>query len=77
MKSEGLGQGLGGANYQYEKSEAEWQVEESNLLRFQRLSKKAKKFKRNQEVYFKIERNLYVTSKIFNWYMKNDKECYF
>jgi len=39
MKLEGLGQGLGGANYQYEKSEAEWQVEEGNLHRFQRLSK--------------------------------------
>jgi len=50
MKLEGLGQGLGGANYQYEKSEAEWQVEEGNLHRFQRLSKEAKKFKRNQEV---------------------------
>lgn len=57
MKSEGLGQGLGGANYQYEKSGwDEWR--DANCI--VGLSKEAKKCKRDREIYLEIGGNLYV-----------------
>lgn len=60
IKSEGLGQGLGGANYQYEKSRWDEQRDVNCIVR---LSKEAKKCKRDREIYLEIEGDLYIASK--------------
>lgn len=61
MKTEGLGQGLGGANYQYEKSGWDEQRDANCIVR---LSKEAKKFKKDlfresKRVYIKYYINTY------------------